>query len=114
MKIKNLVSIIISIIVIFISSILLFSLVEYYDLESFILVGGPLIIITRFADLCIRDFITRERHKQVLVSTFITTLLLVVLFAAGYFVYTNVLGNIDIYKVVIESFNITSLLKYVK
>ena len=114
MKIKNLLLIFISIIVMFVSSILLFNVVEYYDLESFISVGAVLILVTRFADLSIRDFITSKRHKQALVSTFITTLLLIAIFVAGYFVYTNVLMNMDIFKFIIESLNITPLLKFVK
>ncbi len=114
MKVKGLISIVISIIIIFILSLFVYNTVLYYDLESFLFVGVPLLLVIRFADLAIRDFITNERHKQVLVSTFITTLVLIILFVASYFVYTSVLQNMDIFKTIIETFNITPLLKYVK
>lgn len=114
MKVSNLISILVSVVVIFITAILSFSLVEYYDVASIIVVGLPLIIVARFADLNIRDYITRERHMQILISTFVTTVLVAGLIVGAYFLYTNVLNNMDIYKTIIEALNIKPLLKYVQ
>lgn len=114
MKVNGIVSIAISVVLMFLIGILGFSLVEYYDVTSIIVVGAPLLVIARFADLNIRDYITRERHMQILISTFVTTLLVVGLLVGAFFIYTNVLNNMDIYKTVIEALNITPLLKYVQ
>ena len=113
MKIKNIVIFVISVAVMFAVSILYYSLIEYYDLESVLVVGLPLIIIARFADLSIRDFIAKDRHKQVLIATFITTLVYVSIFIAGYFMYTTVFNHIDIYKNIITALNIPSLSGFV-
>lgn len=113
MKIKNIIIFVISVAIMFAVSILYYSLIEYYDLESVLIIGLPLIIIARFADLAIRDFIAKDRHEQVLVATFITTLVYIAIFVAGYFMYTNIFNHIDIYKNIITTFNISGLAKFV-
>ena len=109
-KIKAILLILFNIVIIMATSILLFSTIEYYDLQSFAIVGIPTMIILRFADMGIRDCITKQRHMQTLVSTFISTIILILLLVASYFIYTKVLNNVDICKLVIDSVDLNKIL----
>ena len=113
MKIKKIILLVISIIAMFISIILGYSLVEYYDLESIVYIGIPLLAIIRFSDLYIRDFISDIRHKQRLIATFVTTLVLIAFLIVGYIIFKT-LNSPDIYKFIIETFKISGLMQYVK
>ena len=101
------------IILMLISNILFFNVVDYFDLSSILVAGTLFLIISWCADLYIRDYITDVRHKQKLVSTFITCLLFVILMIVSYFIYNNILNNLNIIQTIIKSLNIKFLIRFV-
>ena len=110
---KNAFSIIISAVFLFALSVILFSLVEYYDVQSFAVVGLPILFIMRFIDLSIRDRIMKAREMQTLIATFVSTLILIAVCVGAFVVYTQVLSNVDIFKAVVELLNVKPFLSYV-
>ena len=87
--------IIVGIVIMFFLSLVMADLITYYDFAAVMAFGIPTFVIIRLFDLYIYNLIAKKRRNQILVATFLTTIIMLAIFGITYFIYTNVLGSYD-------------------
>lgn len=87
--------IIVGIVVMLLLSLVMADLITYYDFAAVMAFGIPTFVIIRLFDLYIYNLIAKKRRNQILVATFLTTIIMLAIFGITYFIYTNVLGSYD-------------------
>ena len=87
--------IVVGIVIMLFLSLVMADLITYYDFAAVMAFGIPTFVIIRLFDLYIYNLIAKKRRNQILVATFLTTIIMLAIFGITYFIYTNVLGSYD-------------------